>query len=146
MAKKKAKAAPAPASSSQAAASSSQAPVKLAAKAHGVLDDKPAGRRQLDRRDTDEQAERALKKHCAGSSDARVSSTVDDEGHSAKETLKNDIRAMRARGGRLSSVYYRRFGARFGFAQAQVVVVVVKSADEKVGDNLHHAMQMCVKK
>ena len=90
-----------PASGAPAGKAKAKSKCKAKAKAASQgLDERQTSRRQLDRRDTNEQAERSLRIHCGGISDSMLASSTNEEGLTAKELLLRDIREARERRGK----------------------------------------------
>lgn len=93
-------------------------------------------RRQLNRRDTAEQARRALTSHAPTIPQEQLNSSVNNAGLSPQAQVEQDIRSARASGSRLGASYWRGFSQQFGFDQLNSAPLVVRDPNEAVGADL----------
>lgn len=121
---------------SKAASSTNQDP--LAAQ-------KPAKRRQLGRRHSDEKADRAIALHCASVTRQRVESSIDSQGRSLSQRVLQNTRALPSKTHRLGAGYWKRIRTELGFTDSQVGVKVL-DVNQEVGDDVIAAPKSCTDK
>lgn len=105
---------------------------------------KPAKRRRLGRRSTDEAAARALAEHFASASQVDTD-LVTVKGQTLRERIISDKRAAKASGAKLGSSYWQNLKVEYKLDQtsaASAEVLVVKDKAEAVHPELKAALEM----
>ena len=116
-------------------ASKSKAKAKAKARAALHLEEEkvPAQRkRKLQRRDTAEKVERALKAHTQGLPQRAVDGTRNAEGLTMRDKVERDIRALHPTNGRLSPKWWADTFAEYGVAGDPMANLEVVNKDEPV--------------
>lgn len=130
-----------PASSSQAPKAKRPPAKSCEDKAAGSLDASSSKRRrQLDRRNTEERAERALQTHCKGVSMQRLA-TTQVGGRTARDCVVEAIRNS-PRNSRLGQTFWRELSQQYGFDDSDVKLKP-RSKSDVVGDDLAGSLALC---